>query len=82
MATGITGGVVSIVGSANLDMRSFLHNNEINAVIVSSGFARESEAVFERDLRECEEITLEGWRRRPLMDKFKETVARLFSYWL
>ena len=40
---------LSMVGSANFDMRSFLHNNEVNAVIVGSEFAQRMEALFERD---------------------------------
>ena len=34
---------LSMVGSANFDMRSFLHNNEVNAVVVGSDFARRME---------------------------------------
>ena len=42
---------LSMVGSANFDIRSFLHNNEVNAVIVGSEFAERMEALFDRDLR-------------------------------
>ena len=31
----VVDGTVSIVGSANLDMRSFLHNDEVNAIVIS-----------------------------------------------
>jgi cardiolipin synthase len=80
--TAVADGALSMVGSANLDMRSFLHNNEVNAVIVGSDFARRMEAVFERDLRASRELDLEQWRKRPLGDKLKELGSKALSYWL
>ena len=50
---------LSMVGSANFDMRSFLHNNEVNAVVVGSEFAQRMEALFERDLRDTRELELQ-----------------------
>lgn len=73
---------LSMVGSANLDMRSFLHNNEVNAVVVGSEFARRMEQVFERDLKNSRELDLKSWRKRPFTDKLKEFSSSLFSYWL
>lgn len=73
---------ISTVGSANFDMRSFLHNNEVNAVIVGSDFARRLEDVFERDLSTAHELTLDEWRERPFNQKLKELASSLFSYWL
>ncbi|HEY5807397.1 MAG TPA: phospholipase D-like domain-containing protein, partial [Povalibacter sp.] len=80
--TAVIDSALSMVGSANLDMRSFLHNNEVNAVIVGSDFAARLEKVFERDLRDTRQLNLERWRQRPFMDKLKETGSSLFSYWL
>jgi cardiolipin synthase len=80
--TAVIDSALSMVGSANLDMRSFLHNNEVNAVIVGNEFALRMEAVFERDLNDTRELDLQGWRQRPFMDKLKERGSRLFSYWL
>lgn len=80
--TAVIDNALSMVGSANLDMRSFLHNNEVNAVVVGSAFADRLEAVFERDLRDTRELELESWRKRPFMDKLKEAGSSLFSYWL
>jgi cardiolipin synthase len=73
---------LSMIGSANFDMRSFLHNNEVNAVVVGSDFAQRMEALFERDLRDTRELELQTWRQRPWMDRFKEFASSLFSYWL
>ena len=73
---------VSMIGSANFDMRSFLHNNEVNAVVLGSDFAHEMERLFIRDLSDTHELRLDSWRKRPLIDKFKEFSSSLFSYWL
>lgn len=73
---------LSMVGSANLDMRSFLHNNEINAAIVGRSFAQQLEQAFERDLRQARELDLEQWRQRPWRQRMKEVGSRLLSYWL
>lgn len=75
-------GVWSTVGSTNLDWRSFLHNDEINAIILSRPFAREMEAMFLEDLAESDAISLDQWRRRPLLHRIKEKMARLVEYWL
>jgi hypothetical protein len=68
-------GIVSSVGSANLDMRSFIHNNEANAIVISNDFGRVMEATFERDQEASREITLEDWRRRGIIARLKEAKA-------
>jgi cardiolipin synthase A/B len=80
--TAVVDGALSMVGSANLDMRSFLHNNEVNAVIVGTDFAHRMEALFEQDLKQSRALDLESWRKRPWFDKVKELGSRALSYWL
>lgn len=80
--TAVIDGVWSTIGSTNLDMRSFLHNDEINAVILSLDFAERMEALFQHDLRESVEITAEQWRTRGLRQRLREWAVRLFAYWL
>jgi cardiolipin synthase len=75
-------GVWATVGSTNLDWRSFLHNDEVNAVILGLDFALQMDAMFARDLAESKRVTLEQWRRRPFMCRVKEFIARLGAYWL
>ena len=75
-------GVWSTVGSANLDWRSFLHNQELTAVILGSQFGVKMRAAFERDLADSDPITLEAWERRPVVVRIKEMFARLWEYWL
>jgi len=75
-------GVWSTIGSTNLDWRSFLHNDEINAVVLGASFGVQMETMFEKDLAESDLITLERWRQRSLGQRIKERAARLWSYWL
>ncbi|HVL75877.1 MAG TPA: cardiolipin synthase [Noviherbaspirillum sp.] len=80
--TAVIDGVWSTIGSTNLDMRSFLHNDEINAVILDADFARQMETLFQRDLRDSAEIREEEWKQRGLRVRMREWAVRLFSYWL
>jgi len=75
-------GVWSAVGSSNMDLRSFLHNNEINAVVLSDEFGAQMEAMFQQDLDRSERVTLETWKHRPWTQKWREWFSRLWSYWL
>lgn len=75
-------GVWSTIGSANLDWRSFLHNAELNAVILGPGFGKQLETMFESDLRESTRIESTAWDRRPIDVRMKEWAARVWEYWL
>jgi len=72
-------GVVASVGSANWDVRSFKLNFETNALIFNPEYARKLKEIFEDDLKRSTEITPERLAKRPLLDKFWEPIARLFS---
>jgi len=80
--TALIDGVWATVGSTNLDWRSFLHNYELNAVVLGPEFGKQVQTMFDRDLTASETITLEQWRRRPLDLRFKEWFARVWEYWL
>ena len=80
--TALIDGVWATVGSTNLDWRSFLHNHELNAVVLGAEFGRQVQAMFEQDLARSEAITLERWQRRTLDLRAKELFARLWAYWL
>jgi cardiolipin synthase len=80
--TAVIDGVWSTVGSTNLDWRSFLHNQELTAVILGKEFGEKMRASFERDLAVSDAITLEAWERRPFSTRAKEAFARLWEYWL
>ncbi len=75
-------GVWSTIGSTNLDWRSFLHNEEVNAVILGQEFGMQMQAMFDADLAASTPITLADWEQRPLGDRLKEAAARAWAYWL
>jgi cardiolipin synthase len=77
--TAVIDGVWSTVGSTNLDWRSFLSNDEVNAVILGREFAQEMEAVFAKDLEASQNIDMLRWNQRPLSDRLKESLARLWA---
>jgi cardiolipin synthase A/B len=80
--TAVIDGVWSTVGSTNLDWRSFLHNQEVNALILGSEFGGQMRAAFERDLAVSGEITLAEWRRRGVVVRLKELFGQIWEYWL
>ena len=77
--TALNDGLWSTIGSTNLDWRSFLHNDEVNAVILGQEFGAQMQAMFEKDLASSNPITLEQWNQRPIGVRLKELVARLWQ---
>ncbi|MEO8104122.1 MAG: phospholipase D-like domain-containing protein, partial [Betaproteobacteria bacterium] len=75
-------GVWSTIGSTNLDWRSFLHNDEVNAVVLGAEFGAQMKAMFDKDLAASSQITTETWRTRSLGMRVKEQAARIWVYWL
>ena len=73
---------VTIIGSSNLDMRSFLHNDEVNAIVISRDTAQRMEEVFQRDQQSARAVELEAWERRSLWQRTKEFFVHMFSYWI
>ena len=80
--TMVIDGVWSTVGSSNLDYRSFIFNDEANAIIIGRDFGRQMEAMFQDDLKSAREITREDWKKRPALDRVKETFAYSFGHLL
>ena len=78
----VVDGTVSIVGSANLDMRSFVHNDEANAIIISREFGERMEQVFVKDQRTSRPVELKRWEKRSVWRRVKEFTVNLFGYWL
>ena len=80
--TALVDGVWSTVGSTNLDWRSFLHNQEVNAVVLGNDFGGRMRAAFDADLAESKQVTLEQWEQRSPVQRIKEQFGRLWQYWL
>jgi len=80
--TALVDGVWSTVGSTNLDWRSFLHNQELNAVVLGDEFGQLMRAAFDADIAASRPITLEEWEKRSPIQRLKEVFGRLWQYWL
>jgi cardiolipin synthase len=72
-------GLWSMVGSANMDVRSKELNQENVLGILDAGFARQVESTFLQDLEQAREIKLADWRRRNLWERIKERFWVLFA---
>jgi len=70
---------LSVVGTANLDYRSFDLNFEVNGIVYDRELASELARQFEQDLREARKMTLKEWQDRGFFKILKERAARLFS---
>jgi cardiolipin synthase len=79
MKTLVVDGKWSVVGSANMDIRSKELNQENVLGILDSGFARQVEDSFLSDLKKAAEIRLSDWRRRGVGARLKERAAALFA---
>ncbi len=72
-------GLVSCVGTANMDIRSFQLNFEVNATIYSERTSQKLRDAFENDMLHCQEVTEESYRQRGLSIRIREQISRLFS---
>ena len=75
----VVDGKWSIVGSANMDIRSKELNMENVLGILDAGFGAEVEAAFLADLQKSREIRPDEWRRRGAWERFKERVCAVFE---
>jgi cardiolipin synthase A/B len=75
----VVDGVWSCVGSSNLDWRSAIDNDEVNAVVVGREFAGLMQAAFALDIAASEEIELGSWQRRTFALRVKEWAAQLWA---
>lgn len=70
---------ISIVGSANMDIRSFDLNFEVNAVVYDQEFAKQMTDVFRDDMLHAEKIDKDKWMERSKLRQLPEKVMRLVS---
>lgn len=66
-------------GSANMDLRSFNLNFEVNAFIYDENIIKEIKDNFFNDLDNSEELEIDKFRKRNKKQRFKESISRLFS---
>ncbi|WP_046214335.1 cardiolipin synthase [Paenibacillus wulumuqiensis] len=77
--TMVIDGKIASVGTANMDIRSYKLNFEINAVIYDSQAAKQLEDLFLKDILDSQILTLTDYNNRPLYQKTVESFARLLS---
>ncbi len=77
--TMVTDSMLTIVGTANMDYRSFELNFEVNALIYDSAIAAQMRTTFFEDLANAKQINKEEWLSRPWYQQLPEKLARLFS---
>ncbi|REE92795.1 cardiolipin synthase [Paenibacillus taihuensis] len=71
--------LLASVGTANMDMRSFYSNFEINALLFDEAAIERLTADFMDDLSNCVEVSLSEFRKRPMKQKVGEAAARMLS---
>lgn len=77
--TMVVDGKISSVGTANIDVRSFRLNFEVNAFIYHKTTARRLTDSFKKDVQLSYELTINKYMQRPLKIRFKESISRLLA---
>ncbi len=72
-------GLWSTAGTTNFDDRSFAHNEENNIAVYDRELAAQWESIFRSDLKDCQQISLEAWRKRGIIRKASELFVALFK---
>ena len=75
----IADGKVATVGTANIDVRSFRLNFEVNAFLYDQVLVRELVHIYEKDIEQSSELTMEEYQNRTFIIRIKESVSRLLS---
>lgn len=77
--TMIADGKIASVGTANIDVRSFRLNFEVNAFLYDQELVQELVNIFDKDASLSRELTYGQYLRRPKIIRFKESISRLLS---
>jgi cardiolipin synthase len=65
-------GLFSMLGSSNLDARSSEINEELDVVVYDEEFARQMEMIFQKDLAQSREYTLDQFNSRSIWERTTE----------
>lgn len=77
--TMVTDSMLTLLGTANMDYRSFELNFEVNALIYDKEVAEDMRKTFFEDLKDAKKIDKDEWLSRPWYVQLPEKIARLFS---
>jgi cardiolipin synthase len=75
----VSDGQLSIIGTANMDHRSFELNFEVNSMIYDEAISKQLRNAFYDDLKDAVKIEPERWRNRKIYRQLPERIARLLS---
>ena len=70
---------IAIIGSANIDLRSFEQNFEVSAFIYNETHSKHLKELFMGDMKVSKKLSYFKWSNRPLLRKFIQALARLLS---
>jgi cardiolipin synthase len=70
---------VAVIGSSNMDIRSFELNAEVSLLVRGSSFVREMRQIEDGYRRDSRELTLDEWMTQPLRSTVLDNLARLTS---
>ena len=68
---------IALIGSTNIDIRSFALNAEVSLIVYAPAVAAELRRLQERYLAQSDELDLASWRKRPLLQRTLQNLARL-----
>jgi cardiolipin synthase len=68
---------VAVIGSSNLDIRSFLLNAEVSLIVYDSEVVKALRQIEGRNLAQSRQLALDEWRARPLLTRLSQNIARL-----
>ncbi|MGZ3751556.1 MAG: cardiolipin synthase [Mucilaginibacter sp.] len=77
--TMVSDGQLAIIGTANMDHRSFELNFEVNSMIYDTTTAEQLRDVFYDDIKQAKKINPATWKRRPFYKQLPEKLVRLLS---
>ena len=70
---------IAVIGSANIDLRSFEQNFEVSAFIYDEKHSKNLKELFIKDVKVCKKLSYQKWSKRPIYRKVIQALARLLS---
>lgn len=70
---------IAVIGSANIDLRSFEQNFEVSAFIYDEKHSKNLKELFIKDMKVCKKLSYQKWSKRPIYRKVIQALARLLS---
>ena len=73
---------IAIVGSSNIDFRSFMQSSEVNAFVYDTIFAQRMRQIFEQDMWHCDMIPQDWWQQRSIQERLLQVFVKPFAYFM